>query len=400
MFMVQWTEKYKPERVSEIYGQEKHISEILNWINSWKPGKGLLISGPPGVGKTLCVEVIAKENSFELLRLNASDERSSEKIEKFLLDSSRTASLFGKGKIILLDEIDGISPQDRGAVNSIIKIIKVSNYPVILIANNPWVQKLRNLREYVKNIKFSKLRSASIQKKLKEICEKEGIRVEGNVLKNLSRWSQGDMRSAINDLQTIAEGKKEITDRDLEILGYRERESNIFEILPVIFKSRSLSASKKVIQSADKDPDEIFLWIENNIPLEIPKEKLPEVFDLISKADIFRMLVIRQQNWRFKGYMTDLMSGVSVIKGESHAPVRGFIPYQSPQRIRQMGRTKARREAVNNLCRKIGRLVHTSAGVARREYLPYLRILTKKKLLKPCEVLTEDDIKLILETGP
>lgn len=395
-----WTEKYKPKSIKEIVGQEKHISEILKWIDSWKPGKALLISGPPGVGKTVSVEVIAKENGLDLLRLNASDERSSEKIEKFLSDSSRTLSLFKKGKLILLDEIDGISPQDKGAVTSIIKIIKTSKYPVILIANDPWIPKLRGLREHIKMIKFGKIHSVSIEKRLKEICEKEGIKVFGNTLKHLSKWSQGDLRSAILDLQTIAAGRKEIRPEDLEILGYRERTSGIFDILPIIFKSRSLNASRKAIQSSDKDPDEIFLWIENNMHLEIPKEKLPEAFDLLSRADIFRNLVIKQQNWRFKGYMIDLMSGVSVIKGESHAPVKGFILYQSPQRIAWLGKTKSRREAINSLCRKLGEVLHTSTGVVKREYLPYLKILAKTKVLHKDKFFTEDDIKLILGKSP
>jgi replication factor C large subunit len=346
-------------------------------VDSFEPGKGLMLMGPAGTGKTLLVETIARERNLLLLQLSASDARGAEAIESFFSDSSRTRSLFHKGKIILLDEVDGISGHDKGAVAAITKIIKESSYPVFLIANDPWAQKLRPLRPYVKMVKFSKVHSASIEKRLREILEKEGIAPKGNVLKDLARWSQGDLRSAISDLQTVSQGKKELSGEDLEILGYRERESSIFEILPTVFKSRSISASRKAIQSVDKDPDEVFWWVENNITQEFPVEKLAQAYDLLSKADIIRGRTSVQQNWRFRAIMTDLISGISVVKGESHAPHHGFMMYQAPQRIMMMGRTKARRAGMDSLCKKIGEKAHASTRVVKRDYLPYMRIILK-----------------------
>jgi replication factor C large subunit len=374
-----WTEKYRPLAVSGMAGQQKAIGEAVAFVDSFQPGKGLMLTGPPGTGKSLLVEAIARERNLLLLQLNASDARSAEAIESFFNDSSRTRSLFHKGKIILLDEVDGISGHERGAVSSIVKIIKQSRYPVFLIANDPWSQKLRPLRAYVKMVKFSKVHSASIEKRLREILEKEGITAKGNVLKDLARWSQGDLRSAISDLQTASQGKKELSGEDLEILGYRERESSIFEILPTIFKSRSISASRKAIHGVDKDPDEVFWWVENNITQEFPVEKLAQAYDLLSKADLFRARTSVQQNWRFRAIMTDLISGISVIKGESHAPRHGFMMYQAPQRIMMMGRTKGRRAEMAGLCKKIGEKAHTSKRVVRRDYLPYMRIMLKGK---------------------
>ena len=399
-----WAEKHKPSKVSEIAGQQKAIAEAVAFVDSFVPGKALMLTGPSGTGKTLLVETIARERGFLLLQLNASDVRSAEAIEAFFQDSSRTKSLFHKGKIILLDEVDGISGNDRGAVSSISKIIKQSLYPVFLIANDPWSQKLRPLRPYVKMVKFSKVHSASVEKRLKEICEKEGVLAKGTVLKDLARWSQGDLRSAISDLQTVSQGKKELSAEDLEILGYRERESSIFEILPTIFKSRSINASRKAIQAVDKDPDEVFWWIENNITQEFPVEKLAEAYDLLSKADIFRARTSIQQNWRFKAIMTDLISGISVVKGDAHAPQHGFMMYQAPQRMLRMGQTKSERALLNSLSKKIGEKAHTSSRVVKRDYLPYMRIILKKN---PGPVksefsvnLNEDELGMIVHGRP
>ena len=397
-----WTEKYKPSKVQEIAGQPKAVLETLRFVDSFAPGKALMLTGPAGVGKTLLVETIAAERNLLLLQLNASDGRTADEIQGFFDAASKTKSLFHRSKILLLDEVDGISAADRGAATAIIKIIKESIYPVFLIANDPWSQKLRPLRPYVKPVKLSKVHVASLEKRLREICEKEGIAPQGAVLKSLARWSQGDLRSAINDLQTVVEGKKEIAEEDLEALGYRERESTIFDILPTLFKSRSIAASRRAIQSADKDADEIFWWIENNIPLEFPMERLADAYDLMSRADIIRGRVMKQQNWRLKAVMSDMISGISVVKGESHAPHHGFMMYQAPQKIIMMGRTKARRAGMDAMCKKIGAAAHTSTRVVKRDYLPYIRIMLKKG--KPDSMRSDfsvsfnkDEIELILQ---
>ena len=398
-----WTEKHKPARVQEIVGQPKAVAEALAFIDSFTPGKAAMFTGPAGVGKTLLVETLARERNLLLLQLNASDGRTADEIQGFFADASRTRSLFHKGKILLLDEVDGISGTDRGAATAIIQIIKESVYPVFLIANDPWSQKLRPLRPYVKPIKFSKVHSASLEKRLREICEKEGITHQGMVLKNLARWSQGDLRSAINDLQTLGEGKKEIADSDLESLGYRERETTIFDILPTVFKSRSMSASRRAIQSTDKDADEVFWWVENNIPLEFPTDRLADAYDLLSRADIFRARVSQQQNWRLKAIMSDMLSGISVVKGESHAPQHGFMMYQAPQKILMMGRTKSERALRESMCKKIGEVTHTSTRVVKRDYLPYMKMILRKDpgQQKSGQVqLNQDEMGLLLEGAP
>ena len=170
-----WTEKYKPSRISEVIGQQKAVQDVLSWLSNWKPGNALLLYGPPGVGKTALVEAIAKEKNLDLLQLNASDERTAINIEKVLMDSSRTFTLFKSGKIILIDEVDGISSTDKGSIGAIIKIIKTSRFPVILVANDPWEPKLRPLRPYIKLVKFNKLHSASIEKRFPSVREITGV---------------------------------------------------------------------------------------------------------------------------------------------------------------------------------------------------------------------------------
>jgi replication factor C large subunit len=391
-----WLDKHRPQRLSGIRGQDKALAECQEFLSAWRPGQGAFLHGPPGVGKTLLIEMLAKERGLSLLRMNASDVRTASKIEERLSSASRSKDLFGSGRLILIDEVDGISGTERGAVSMIIKIMKASQFPLFAIANDPWKPKLAPLRSACKVIKFGKIRAPSIEKMLREICSAEGIEPEDDAIKSLARFAQGDLRAAISDLQIVVHGRKDLKAEDLSILGYRERQSNIFTALPVIFHSRRISATRKAIWEMDKDPDEVFWWIESNIAQEFVPEKLAEAYDLLSRANIHRARVSRQQNWRFKAIMTDLMSGISVLKGDTHRPP-GFRPYARPTRIMMLGRSRARRAMMNSLASRLGEFTHSSRRSVKRDYLPYLRMILSARQKEPEQGFDfeVEDIKLI-----
>ena len=392
-----WTDKHRPRTLGEIAGQQKTIHDILSWLSEWKPGNGLFLHGPPGIGKNLIVETIAKENGYDLLQLDASDERNQKGIESALGGSTKIKPLFHKGRFVLIDEIDGISGRsDRGGITGVVKIIRDSVYPVFVIANEPYKPKLKPLKTCCKLIKVPKVRSPSVEKRLREICAAEGLEHNGDSLKNLARWSQGDMRSAINDLQMICNGKTCVMDSDMESLGFRERKNEFYNILPTIFHSRRIDATRKAIWDSEMDPDEAFWWIEQNLQLEVNRENLADALEVLSKADMFRAKVVKQQNWRFKAFMVDLMSSVSLFRSESH----GYAPYKPPKKLIDLGRTRIRRAMIKSLSERIGSVVHNSTGVVRREYFPYLKILLKNPEKEPEKSdftieLDDEDIKLL-----
>lgn len=370
--MTIWNQKHTPENPEDIAGQNKNVREILSWLDSFRPGKGLMLTGPTGTGKTTLVETIARKRNLMLFTLNASDKRTKKEIESFL-SSTQVQPLFGKGKIILIDELDGISGRsDRGGVSAIKKLVKTSRFPVFLLAQDPWDRKLKPLRSVSKTVKFSKTPVRSVAKRLREICELEDISHQDGVLKSLASWSQGDMRSAIQDLQTVAQGKQELAQKDLEILGHRGREMKIHSILPTIFKSKNIQASRKAIWNCDLDADDVLWWVESNIHKVYSGQDLASALDTLSKADLFRSRVRKQQNWRFKGFMVDLLASISLrIKNRKH----GYIPWKYPDRFARLGRTRSVRAARKTLCEKIGSLTHTSTRAVKREYLPYLKLI-------------------------
>jgi len=375
-----FTIKYRPKSLKDFVDQKEALAKFLEWYRNWKPGsKAALLYGKPGTGKTCLVEAFANDKNLELIQMNASDVRSKKQIEEVFGHASAVASFFKKGRIFLIDEVDGISgKEDAGGIQAIIEIIKKSKHPVVLTANDPYDPKLRVLREYCELIPFGDIPVWDIEKKLKEICDKEGIEYDKEVLNQLAKRSEGDLRAAINDLETIARGKKKITLKDLEVLGYREREKDMFEALKILFKTTSLTGARLSIANVDLEPEIIMWWIEENIPNEYEKpEEIARAYEALAKADLFRARIMSRNYWKLMRYMNDLMTaGVSLAKDEMY---RKFTKYQFPTKLRYLASNKEEREQEKERLKKLSKLLNCSTKKIRTEFLPYFKVLEKDK---------------------
>ena len=354
-------EKYKPKRLVEIVGQKNIIQKITEYLKNWKPGKALLLYGPTGIGKTLIAGVVAKENKFFLTEINTTDKDIVSYIKEVILPSSREGSLLNK-RLILVDEIDSFS--DRGMMNEMIKVIKESASPIILTANNAYNEKLRSLRSYCTLIRVNRIPVNLIERELNKIALKEKIKIDKEMIRRVAFDSDGDIRSAINDLEGVS--------KDVEF-GLRDREKDIFKTLEVIFQSNDLGKSLQAIDESDKDIDEILWWIEQNIPLELKSnEEIARALDLLSKADLFRSKITVNQNYRFKKYMKELIAGITLVGNN-----KKFIMYKPPDRLLILGRTKALRNKNEETYGNLGSILHCSKRKVK-EQMPFLNIISKK----------------------
>jgi len=378
---IPWVEKYRPKRVEEVAGNPEAKKRFIAWLNSWVRGKpkkkACLFYGPPGTGKTSLAHAAAREYNLELIEANASDVRTSEALRAKVFRAATERSLFGyRGRLILLDEIDGISPrEDRGGLETVKELINVSRYPVVLTANNPWDPRLRTLRELCEMIEFKKLGKRDIVRVLASICEREGIECSREVLSAIATRAKGDLRAAINDLQSIAEGRRRITIKDLEILGYRAEQADMFRIVRTVLTARNPLTAKMVLTYPSLDYEMLLQWLNENIPYQYEPSlvAIADAYDALSKADVFLGRMKRRQQWSLLPYALEMMT-VGVASARERPPFK-FVKYSFPQRIKLLAMTKKRREAMKRVASLVGRAIHVSRRLALLEVIPFIRLI-------------------------
>src|SRR3989344_469794 len=179
--------KYKPKSLKEIIGQDNAISKLKKSVND---KKAALIYGIPGIGKSSSVHALARDLDYEILEINASDYRNKEQIDEKVGGSARQASLFSKGKIILIDEIDGLNSKDKGAITEIVDILKETGHSVIIIGNDIWDSKFKDLRKNCELIQFDKLNYLDVLKILKSIIYREDKNVDEEHLRKIAMNSK------------------------------------------------------------------------------------------------------------------------------------------------------------------------------------------------------------------
>lgn len=379
---VAWVLKHKPKSLKGVVGNRKAIQKLIDWVKSWERGapkkRAAFLYGPPGIGKTVTVEALANDFRMELVEKNASDYRTKKAVEHFAGLASQYGSLFGGKRIVLLDELDGLTgTADRGGVRATIEIVKTAQCPVVLIANNAYDPRFSTLRRYCLLIEFKKPPTSEVMQHLKRICLRESIQANENALKFIAQRSEGDVRSAVNDLQALAQGKKRLTYEDVSWLGYRDRQEKIFTVLKMIIYGKTCVSAKRAVDMADVDIDMLFEWIYENVPAHLTHPRdLARAMDALSMADVYRGRIRSTQNWGFLRYVIDYMTA-GVTMARQNTKTHGWIPFKFPGRIRMLSRSKAERAMQLKIGRKIKRKCHISAVRASKEVLPYLRIIFK-----------------------
>ncbi len=375
-----WTQKHKPQTLSEIIGNKDAKQKFLTWLKSWNNGipkkRAALLYGPPGVGKTVTVETLSKELKMELVEKNASDYRTTEAIQRFAGLASQYKTLFGGNRLILLDEVDGISGrEDRGGLRALTEILKTTRSPVALTANDAYNPRFSTIRKYCLLIEFKKPTIREIVSHLKKICAKEDIDAAEEALKLIAERAGRDVRSAVNDLQALVQGKKRLVYDDVAWYAGRDRKEIIFNVLRTILYSRDSWEAKKAASAADVDPDMLFNWIYENTPYHITDpHDLTKAMDSLALADIYRKRIRTTQNWSLLRYVIDFMtSGIAVSRQQTKSS--GWIPFRFPEKIRYLSRTRGERAFQSAIGMKIRRRCHMSAVRSIKEVLPYLKII-------------------------
>lgn len=310
-----WVEKYTPRRYTELLSDDGTNRFVLKWLKLWdqvvfgiepekkkpseinneinkvsnfpkkdgkpnfekkkyydpeddlvKDSKGrpkkkiVLLCGNPGLGKTTLAHVIAKHAGYQVVEMNASDDRSPEVFMNKIETSTQMKSVIGvtkKPNCLIIDEIDGAPIQ---AINILLDLVKTTdaaisgkgaktkkkrkkkefilNRPIICICNDMFVPALRQLRQVAFTLRFPTTLSSRLANRLLSIAQNESLRIDMSALLFLTDKTENDIRSCLNTLQFIQQKKKYVKQDDLKNLdvGQKDMKKGAYTILSQVFQ--------------------------------------------------------------------------------------------------------------------------------------------------------------------
>jgi replication factor C large subunit len=381
-----WSEKYRPERVEQMVGNEDARLAAVKWLTTWVSGsKPLLLVGPPGTGKTTLVRTLVGQFDYDMVEMNASDTRNKELIRARIGPVFRNVSLFAKKILLFLDEVDGISGrEDSGGLDTLVDLMKEPTVPVIMAANEK-SEKIRNLAKVCKKVEFSPVPPRMLLLFLDHVLKKEAAKLGPGDKISLVNNSGGDIRSLLNSAQSRVAGYATVSNRDVT-------EIDIAEAITGYFNSDDVEKARTFISRADSaypDPrytvmtpevrrkDMIGALFSSIVSSRADPGSIAAMLDVLSKVDVHVGRANAGRHWHILRYIDKMISGglykVSRDKGIKYTQYS--LPWPA------MGPIFARSQSTRKILSELAPAVYASKSAAGSIVLPYLiRFLIEEKV--------------------
>lgn len=244
-----WIEKYRPSKLSQIVGNKRIVSNLQSIAESGNL-PNLILSGPPGTGKTTSVLALAHEllgENFKkaVIELNASDERGinvvRDKIKRFAQQKIPLPE--GRHKIIILDEADSMTSSAQGSMR--VTISDYSNTTRFVLACNDSSKIIEAIQSRCTVLRFGKLSSDDIKERIKYVLNNEKAKYDDSGLKAIIDTCNGDMRYALNNTQSCIVGFGEVNEENVYKIVELPRPKEIETIYNYCLNSKFIEAINK-----------------------------------------------------------------------------------------------------------------------------------------------------------
>jgi len=365
-----WSEKYRPQIISDMIGNEESRAAIMEWFAKWKKGtKPLLLVGPSGIGKTTIAYLVAKQFGYDMIGLNASDARSKSRINEILTPVLANVSVMGT-PMIFVDEVDGIHGRsDFGGTSALIDILKEPTVPIVLAANSDTSDKMKSIKKAVKTIYFKRIPPRLLRVYLENILKKQSAKLSpGSLIKVIDK-SRGDIRSMINLTQSFVTGFNPQTETTFENI-------NVEDGVNAFFKANSIEEARVVLYSMQIDPREkINAFYSSIITSDIDNSTLVKYLEIMSKADILFGKIMKTQNWRLLRYLNDIL--IKLYQNDDRIRYSQYnLSWPLLNRIRWDG------AKIKSLSSIMAKKLHLSSSAFVTICLPFVLFCIKNKTLE------------------
>lgn len=368
-----WAEKYRPVHLQDITGNTTAVRQMADWAKSWtSSSKPLLLYGRPGIGKTSSAHALAHDMNWDIIELNASDQRTAAVIERVAGAGSTTASLTGSSKkLIVIDEADNLQgTSDRGGAKAILECIKNTRQPIILIANDLYGIS-PEIRLRCEPVQFRAIPARSIAPRLKFICAAEKIACSEQAIHEIAESADGDVRSAVNMLYASALGRDSIGDQQVHTSQKDERIS-IFTLVSALFGKTTDDEIMRLSFEVDDTPETVAQWVEGSVQHLPGPESAEKAYRYLARADEYLGYTYRRQYHTLWRYATAVML-LGMMDAAGGCGIHARI--MPPERWQKMATAKKQKLIRTLVLGKVAGAMHLPQNTLRERYLGTISLL-------------------------